>query len=103
MTDTLQAATFDGPAFLASALINGDYSGLEHSPEDMRAARRVLAWVRHTYGPHARIVSCGDCNEDGYWFSGNYWGDVTPPPPGSLGRRAHHVAGDCCDYAVLYR
>lgn len=98
-----QVATFNGPAFLASALINGDYSSLEGNAEDMRAARRVLAWVRVNYGPKASIVSCGDCNDDGYWFAGNYWGDVKPPRIGSLAARAHHCAGDVTDYTILYR
>jgi hypothetical protein len=97
------AATFNGPAFLASALINGDYSSLESNPDDMRAARRVLAWVRVNYGPRASIVSCGDCNEDGYWYAGNCWGDVTPPRVGTLAARQHHFAGDVTDYTVLYR
>lgn len=43
------------PAFLAPALINGDVSGIEDSPEDMALLDKALAYVAPGH-----IVSCGE-------------------------------------------
>lgn len=46
--------TTPGPAFLASALINGDESGLE-SPDDYETLNRFRAYVEN-----AEVVDCGE-------------------------------------------
>lgn len=43
------------PAAWASALVNGDYSGLK--PDE---ATRVRNWLDHELGPHERIIGCED-------------------------------------------
>jgi hypothetical protein len=43
------------PAFLASALINGDTSGIEDSPDDMATLERALAYLE---GWH--VTDCGE-------------------------------------------
>jgi hypothetical protein len=54
--------TYTLPAFWASALVNGDRSGLE--PADIAA---LDAWLAQTFPHGANCVSCGDKESDFRW------------------------------------
>lgn len=92
----LQATHFNAPAFLASALVNGDLSSLT-SPDDLRILRRVLAYVRWQFGRGASVVSC----EGEPWFARDYLGDVPGPALASLGGKP--LGGDVAEYVVVHR
>ncbi len=51
----LDSDQIDLPAFLASALINGDTSGIDDSPEDLALLEQVL-----TFLGQAQVVGCED-------------------------------------------
>lgn len=76
----MKVLTVTMPAFLASALINGDLTGLEDAD---------LKWVdvAHKYCAPGRIVSC-----DGEPFFA-HWNEL----PG------FELATNCLEYTVLYQ
>lgn len=90
----LESDTFTGPAWAASALVNGDDSGVE-SRDDKRALRWLRAWLRWAYGPGASVV---DCDDDG--FRRDTWPLIRPPKLLSL--PSIGLGGDSCRYTVLY-
>lgn len=65
---TLLVDKIKGPAFLASALINGDTSGF--SDEDMWALARFEAEVFCQYGSEACVVDCEGEPFFGRWIDG---------------------------------
>ena len=58
----LEIDHIDLPAFLASALINGDISGLED--RDTSLLEEIHQWLRVN---HWRIVGCADESQLGQW------------------------------------
>lgn len=55
----LKVERYDWPSYLASALINNDFTGC--SKEEEEAAKKVMKHVREKYGNTANIVNA-DCN-----------------------------------------
>ena len=91
----LKTDNFCGPSFLASALINGDLSGL--SAEECRAHRWLEAWIRFEYGPRAQIVGCEDAGFQRCMSPG-----IPAPQKMIKGIDQLYLAGDCQFYDVLY-
>jgi hypothetical protein len=94
MSHNLKTDIFRAPSYLASALINGDYSGLEER-RDQLGARWVQEWVRYFYGPRASIVDCEDAGL-------SHCMSPLIPAPKILDVGDLWLAGDSQFYTVLY-
>jgi len=81
----MKTETFTAPAFLAPALINGDTSNIDDSPEDLELLDEVTTYLTATYGNACPV----DCQEFGFLGVG----------AGDFGR----LAGDYCIYTMLVR
>lgn len=90
----LKTDSFVAPSWLAPALINGDESGIDN-PEDARALRWLLAWIRWSYGPRASVV---DCDDEG--FRWDCWPLIRAPR--RLVIPSMRLGGDAARYTVLY-
>lgn len=93
----LRTATFDGPAFLATALINGDSSGFGEG--DQAAHDYLMAWLRREYGDHAHVVDVGEEAT----FRRNMSRGVPYDMPGAGAASNLWLGGDSVEYTVLYR
>lgn len=80
----LQTDTVTYYAYYASALINGDYSGLEDYEIEM--VERFEQQIKEDYGPSALIAGVAD-NATPYFAKPN---------------RYMHLSGDAIDYVIHY-
>lgn len=88
LNEELTSDVVDYYQFAASALINGDYSGLEDEDEEMVNA--FESWIKKEYGPEAHVA---DVSEQSHFGKPDMF---LPPEAGKL-------AGDMVEYTILYR